>query len=103
MSINENNRREFLKLTSAGVSAYALSSLINSSAEAGSTTPQLHHAAKAKSVIFLYMSGGVSHVDSLDPKPLLKKLHGEPMPGKVERTQFDAVGKLHQPHWETRR
>lgn len=103
MSINEANRREFLKLTSAGVSAYALSSLINSSAEAGSTTPQLHHTAKAKSVIFLYMSGGVSHVDSLDPKPLLKKLHGEPMPGKVERTQFDAVGKLHQPHWETRR
>ena len=37
-----------------------------------------HHAAKAKRVIFLYMSGGVSHMDSFDPKPRLNADHGKP-------------------------
>jgi hypothetical protein len=49
------------------------------------------------------MSGGVSHVDSMDPKPLLKKLHGQPMPGKVERTQFDNVGKIQATYWDISR
>ncbi len=93
-------RRDFLKLTSAGVSAFALSSLINSTEASAVAKPKLHHAAKAKSVILLYMSGGVSHVDSFDPKPLLTKRHGEPMPGKVERTQFDAVGNIQGTYWK---
>lgn len=96
------NRREFLKWTSAGVSATALSSLINST-DAATPAPQLHHRAKAKSVILLYLSGGVSHVDSLDPKPLLTKRHGKPMPGKIERTQFDVVGNILGSFWKTKR
>ncbi len=40
------------------------------------------------------MSGGVSHVDSFDPKPRLRKEHGQPMPMKVERTQFNKNGDL---------
>ncbi len=100
MSINEQNRRQFLKLTSAGVSAAMLSSLINSTDAADIAKPKLHHPAKAKSVILLYMSGGVSHVDSFDPKPLLKKLQGKPMPGKIERTQFDAVGNILDTFWK---
>lgn len=97
------NRREFLKLTSAGVSAVTLSSLINSTSAAAAPTPQLHHTPRAKSVIFCFMSGGVSHIDSFDPKPLLKKMHGKPMPGKIERTQFDAVGSILDTYWHTRR
>lgn len=103
MSTNEHNRREFLRLTSAGVSATMLSSLINSTSAAAIPKPTVHHAAKAKSVILCYMSGGVSHVDSFDPKPLLKKLNGKPMPGKIERTQFDAVGSILDTFWRTGR
>ena len=103
MSINDYNRREFIKLTSVGVSAMTLSSLINSSEAGAVAVPKPHHPAKAKSVIFLYMSGGVSHVDSFDPKPLLTKLHGKPMPGKIERTQFDEVGNILGGSWETGR
>lgn len=104
MSINLHNRREFLKLTSSGVGALSLSSMLNEGlAAGGAPQSKLHHPAKAKSVIFLYMSGGVSHVDSFDPKPMLKKLHGKPMPVKIERTQFDSNGKIQAPHWETHR
>jgi hypothetical protein len=52
------------------------------------------HVAKAKHVIFCFMSGGVSHVDSFDPKPKLKDLHGQPMPVRVQRTQFNKNGNV---------
>src|SRR6187401_761368 len=41
----------------------------------------IHHPAKAKHVIFLFMNGGLSQVDSFDPKPMLDKYHGQPLPG----------------------
>jgi hypothetical protein len=100
MSIEMQNRRDFLSLTSRGVSGVALSSMISNTASAQSA-PILHHAPKAKSVIFLYMSGGVSHVDSFDPKPELHRLNGKPMPGEVLRTQFDANGTIRAPYWKT--
>ena len=103
MSIDPTSasRRAFLKLASAGVGFTGLSSLINNTAMgAGPALTTLHHPAKAKSVILLYMSGGVSHVDSFDPKPKLKELHGKPMPMKVLRTQFDSNGNIQAPHWD---
>ena len=100
MRIDHINRREFLKLTSKGVGAFTLSSLINSASANSGYLPKLHHAPKAKSVIFLYMSGGVSHVDSFDPKPLLRELDGQPMPMEVERTQFDNVGNIMGSFWD---
>jgi len=103
MSIDQCNRREFLKLTSRGAGAIALSSLINSVSAQSPYLPELHHTAKAKSVIFLYMSGGVSHVDSFDPKPLLRELHGQPMPMELERTQFDAVGNIMGSFWDSKK
>src|SRR5512147_1977042 len=48
--------------------------------EAGAQRP-LDHPAKAKHVIFLFMNGGLSQVDSFDPKPMLDKYHGQPLPG----------------------
>ena len=56
--------------------------------------PATHHPARAKHVIFCYMSGGVSHVDSFDPKPRLTQDHGKPMPVKIERTQFNQNGNV---------
>ncbi len=83
------SRREFFTSAGSGLAGLALSSMM---AEAASTRGDLlatnapHHAAKAKSIIFLFMEGGPSHIDLFDPKPALKKLHGQPMPasfGKV--------------------
>ncbi len=86
-----SSRRQMLQRCSTGFGAVALSSLLNDTASAAA---KLHHPAKAKHVIFLFMSGGVSHVDSFDPKPKLKDLHGKSMPVKVERTQFNQNGNV---------
>lgn len=83
-------RREMLARTSTGFGGLALTSLLAEEAAAASPAK----GGKAKNVIFLYMSGGVSHVDSFDPKPRLRELHGQPMPVKVERTQFNNNGKI---------
>ena len=55
---------------------------------------------RAKSVIFCYMSGGFSHVDSFDPKPELVKRAGQPMPLPVQRTQFNQNGTIQPSHWD---
>jgi len=60
-------------------------------------------APKAKNVIFCYMSGGVSHVDSFDPKPLLDRDHGKPAPMPIERTQFNNNGNLLASPWKFQR
>ena len=46
---------------------------------ASAGTPQLHFVPRAKSVIFCFMDGGPSHVDTFDPKPMLKKHQGKPI------------------------
>lgn len=86
------NRRDFLRKGGAGFGALALTALMNDSrlmAEFGDAggkpgNPQAakltHKLGKAKSVIFLFMEGGPSHIDLFDPKPLLKKLHGQQLP-----------------------
>ncbi len=50
--------------------------------------------AKVRNVIFCYMSGGVSHVDSFDPKPELARRHGQPMPVPVKPTMFNNNGNI---------
>jgi hypothetical protein len=99
------NRREMLARTSCGFGALALSTLLNDAAYAshfqtGTLESGLHHPAKAKSVIYLYMDGGPSQVDTFDPKPLLNKEHGEPFKMKVQPTQFDNVGNTMGCPWE---
>ena len=67
---NDLSRRGFMQRGSLGFGTLALAGLLDQEATAASGT---HFAPKAKRVIFLYMDGGVSQVDSFDPKPLLKK------------------------------
>jgi hypothetical protein len=91
------SRRSFLQRSSTGFGAMALTGLMQSTAQASPSSnvqARTHHPAKAKHVIFCFMSGGVSQVDSFDPKPLLEKYHGQPMPLKVERTQFNNNGNV---------
>lgn len=86
------SRRRMLQLGSSGFGWLALSQILH---EASATeTSGLHFPAKAKNVILCYMSGGVSHLDSFDPKPRLDKEHGQPMPVKIERTQFNDNGNI---------
>jgi hypothetical protein len=59
-----------------------------------------HFKAKAKNVIFLFMDGGPSQMDTFDPKPRLAKEHGQPIKVKVEPTQFNNVGTVLQSPWK---
>ncbi len=61
---------------------------------------QTHHRPAAKHVIFVYLSGGLSQVDSFDPKPTLDKLAGQPMPIPVKGTMFDNVGTIMPSPWK---
>lgn len=88
------NRRHFLQHSSLGLGWLAFRDL----ASAAPIRP--HFPAKAKSVILCYLSGGLSQVDSFDPKPLLTKLAGKPMPLPVKATMFNNVGTLFPSPWE---
>lgn len=101
-------RRQMLQRSSTGFGMAALAGLMSQQQARGASSPAspaaLAHRAKkfapkARSVIFCYMSGGVSHVDSFDPKPLLAKYAGQPMPGEVKRTQFNNNGTVQPAHW----
>ncbi|MCR9199983.1 MAG: DUF1501 domain-containing protein [Planctomycetaceae bacterium] len=83
------SRRRFLKTASSGFGMVALSDLLARANAPGSSPP-----TRAKHVILCYMSGGVSHVDTFDPKPRLSKDHGKSMPIPVERTQFNNNGTI---------
>ena len=73
--MNLRNRRQFLTQGGSGLGALAFSSML-----AAERSTQPHHTPKAKSVIFLFMEGGPSHIDLFDPKPKINELHGQPMP-----------------------
>src|SRR5688572_6951246 len=82
------DRRAFLRDAGCGFGALALAAMLAEEA-AGADAPgapdplapkRPHHEATAKRVIFLFMSGGPSHVDTFDPKPELTRLHGQPLP-----------------------
>jgi hypothetical protein len=85
-------RRDFLMQSSAGLCSLALSTML---AEDGWAVQQAapdplaakppHHRPRAKSVIFLFMEGGPSHLDTFDPKPKLLELAGKPMPESFGR------------------
>lgn len=78
------DRREMLCKAGTGFGTLALAHLLglNQSASAESGAP--HHPATAKSVIFLFMEGGPSHIDTFDPKPQLEKLAGKPLPSSFK-------------------
>src|SRR3954447_26143071 len=92
-------RRDMLLRCANGFGAAALAALLADDAPAAP-----HHTPKARSVIFLYMDGGPSQVDTFDPKPLLDKYHGRDPHTvfKVEPTQFDSVGTVLASPWKFR-
>ena len=108
---NRMSRRKILQRSSIGFGGLAFHCLQHASTATATPAPtpagaesdslptdaalgRLHHRARAKNVIFCFMSGGVSHVDSFDPKPRLQQLHGQPMPLPIQRTQFNQNGNV---------
>jgi hypothetical protein len=75
------SRRDVLKYASNGFGLIALSALMAEKAYADLTKPQARLTPKVKNVIFCFMPGGVSHVDTFDPKPKLTELDGKPFDG----------------------
>jgi hypothetical protein len=104
------SRRDFLYRSGIGLGAVALQSLLARDAAAATmAAPASPLAAKkpqlpphAKNVIFLFMEGGPSHLDLFDPKPLLNKLAGKPLPESFG-TVITAMGEAKSPLLECRR
>src|SRR5579884_1816427 len=98
------SRREMLRSCSLGFGAFALRAMLSEKSfgafAADDKPPGPHFPPKAKHVIFCYMSGGVSHVDSFDPKPELARRHGQPMPVPVKPTMFNNNGNIMGSPWE---
>lgn len=96
------SRRGFLRQTALGFGAVALTSLLAEEASGsdplGAKPP--HVTPRAKRVLFLFMKGGPSHVDTFDPKPLLDRDHGKPYPGEKPRVQFAQTGTLLRSPWK---
>ncbi len=99
-------RRRLLRESACGFGNLALLSLLQPSAvvdavNAGpleSKSP--HFPATAKRIIFLFMHGGVSHVDSFDPKPKLTELNGQPLPVAKPKFEFAPTGNLLASPWK---
>lgn len=88
------SRRHLLQRCSAG---FGLTAFAGLAAESAAKKP--HFPPKIKSVIFCFMSGGVSHVDSFDPKPRLARDAGQPMPMPVKPTMFNNVKGIMPSPW----
>ena len=86
MSFSKVSRREVLSRVGGGLGMLSLGSLLAGPAGAASKTP--HFLPKAKRVIYLFMSGGPSQVDTFDPKPMLKKLEGPSMSRGAEVSSY---------------
>jgi hypothetical protein len=88
-------RRSFLKRSGVGLGSMALGSLLAQEGRGGETSvPKwdgvihpLHHAPKAKRIIWLYMAGGMTHLETFDHKPKLAELNGQPMPESITKGQ----------------
>ncbi len=104
------NRRQALHQCAVGFGALAFADLMAragvATASANPSSPLIarapHFAARAKRVIFLFMHGGPSHVDTFDYKPALLRDSGKPLPYAKPRVQFAKTGDLRQSPWAFR-
>jgi hypothetical protein len=88
-------RRDFLANSGGGFGLIALTAMLAEEGRLSADGPVQsadplaprpgHHAARARSVIFLFMAGGPSHLETFDPKPELERLHGQPLPASFGR------------------
>jgi hypothetical protein len=96
------SRREWLLQSGAGFGGVALAGLLAGSRSAAAATRPPHHRPRARSVIFLFMEGGPSHLDLFDPKPALQRLAGQPLPESFGHV-VTAMGEFRSPVLPDRR
>src|SRR5215831_7891524 len=104
------SRRDFLTKAGGGFGMLALCALLEQEKLRGATAetdpiapkPQ-HFPAKAKSVIYLFMHGGPSHLDTFDPKPLLEKLDGQKLPESFRNLRLQFTNTADAPLLASRR
>ncbi|MCU0705613.1 MAG: DUF1501 domain-containing protein [Fimbriiglobus sp.] len=90
------DRRGFFSWSARGLGATALVHLLGR----GTAAPATHHSAKAKRVVHISLVGGLSHVDSFDPKPVLDAKHGKSLETKeMPDIFFGQVGRLRKADW----
>jgi Protein of unknown function (DUF1501) len=91
------NRREFVRDAFCGFGSLAMASMLQQeqlrAASGNPLAPKPPHlaVAKAKAVIFLFMAGGPSHIETFDPKPLLNELDGQPRPKEFGEAKYQFV------------
>ncbi len=98
---NDISRRDMLLRTGAGFGGIVLSYMLRNDALLAangdvSIEPAPHFKPRAKNVIFLFMEGGPSHIDTFDPKPKLNEMAGQPLPSSVKRV-ITAMGEFDSP------
>jgi hypothetical protein len=107
-------RRALLKTSAVGFGHLALTALLGRQANAepaassiasplaaGPLAPKAPHLpARAKRIVFLFMKGGPSHLDTFDPKPLLDRDHGKPPPFELPKVTFAKQGNLLKSPWK---
>ncbi len=104
-----HSRRTLLQTCAAGFGSLALNSLLADETHAaghsagGGGLGKTHFPARAKRVIFLFMKGGPSHMDTFDFKPQLQKDDGKPLPFDKPRVQFAPTGNLLASPWKFKR
>ena len=104
------SRREFLARAGGGFGGVALSALLAGDSLQAATREYVsplkattgHNRGRAKSVIFLFMDGGPSHLDTFDPKPMVNRHAGKPLPDSIERV-ITPMGVSENPVLESRR
>lgn len=100
MSAEPLDRRGFLSFAARGVGATAALSLLLREGRGAPT----HFPAKATRVVHVCLCGGLSHLDSFDPKPDLARFHGKPLPASEKPDVFfGQVGLLRKGDWEFRK
>ena len=90
-----------LRNSACGIGQIALAAMLANGTRASSvaldnplTAKQPHFPARAKRIIFLFMWGGPSHVDTFDPKPKLNDLDGQPLPSEVTQRNQSKAGTI---------
>lgn len=102
-------RRQLLQSSAVGFGHLALTAMLGQTADADQNpsaplaAKQPHLPARAKRIVFLFMKGGPSHVDTFDPKPLLTRDHGKPLPFALPRVTFGQQGNLLKSPWKFKR
>jgi hypothetical protein len=107
------SRRSALQQIACGFGTVALTGLLASRGAADEASGRVlaqplvarppRYPARTKQVIFLFMHGGVSHVDTFDPKPKLAEMNGQPLPFAKPKFEFAPTGNLLQSPWRFQR